>query len=183
MAAKRRGRKWKLTEDTITKICNVIESGSYAVIACRVAGVSESAYYGWLREGEAHPRGRCGKFARRVAEAEARAEARVVAQIQRQVVDDWRAGISWLERRHRSRWGRSVLEGAHLPEGSELPLIPLAGLRALLAEAEPEDLARVEAASIAAEVVEEPEPERGPRLLPAPPPIPMILPNAKEMDR
>jgi hypothetical protein len=109
------GRKSKLTKQRIDKIAGLIREGNYAKTACAASGITESAYYLWLKEGRAalakeEPLNAREKLAAQLVEAieaaEAEAEARAVQVIQGATMDHWQAAAWYLERKHADRWGR-----------------------------------------------------------------------------
>jgi integrase len=65
---------------------------------------STSTFYRWLARGEEEPTSIFGTFRRSVERAEAEAEVEAVAVLRTAVVDDWHAAVTYLERRHPSRW-------------------------------------------------------------------------------
>ncbi|MFO7948118.1 MAG: hypothetical protein R6V19_15035 [Armatimonadota bacterium] len=99
------GRKTKLTAKLQDEICGHLASGCYAVTACELAGISESTFYNWLE------RGRDGEdpfleFLESVKKAEAQAEVKALTIIQNAMADDWKAAMTWLERKFPDRWAR-----------------------------------------------------------------------------
>lgn len=55
------GRKSKLTEERQEEIVEMIEAGNYSNVAARAAGIGETTFWRWLKEGEeAAPK--CEKF-------------------------------------------------------------------------------------------------------------------------
>jgi len=102
------GRPSKLTPEVQEKIVTAIRAGNYAQVAAVYAGITERTYYRWMELGEQARGGRYLQFFQAVKAAEGEAEVRAVAIIQKKMPDDWRAAMSYLERKHPKRWGRRV---------------------------------------------------------------------------
>lgn len=112
------GRPTKLTRERADKITKAISGGSYQVVAAAAAGVSESAFYEWVKRGKDAPRDEDTgeplnpddapfvEFAEAVKVAEAEAEMRNVLLIQQAGTTTWQAAAWYLERKHSDRWGR-----------------------------------------------------------------------------
>lgn len=98
--------KSKLTDDVREAICESIRRGNYAKIAAEAADVSETTFYRWLEEGEQAQRGKKREFWESVKKAEAEAEEKAVQVVQDAMPHDWKAAMTYLERRHPERWGR-----------------------------------------------------------------------------
>lgn len=116
------GRPSKLTPEVQEKILTAIRAGNYAHVAAQYAGIGERTYYRWMERGEKAKAGRYRQFWQAVKEAESEAEVRAVAIIQKKMPDDWRAALTYLERKHPRRWGRrmdvtSGDEQLHQPTG------------------------------------------------------------------
>ena len=103
------------------KIVTAIRAGNYAQVAAVYAGIGERTFFRWMELGEEAKAGRYRQFWQAVKAAEGEAEVRAVAIIQRKMPDDWRAAMSYLERKHPKRWGRRV----DVTSGDE----PFAGIR------------------------------------------------------
>jgi hypothetical protein len=110
------GRKPKLTKELIRQAAQIVEAGNHDIVAQRMLGVSQEAWYGWLRDARTlRDAGKSGRgldalrleFLESIEEAEARAEARNVATWQVAAKKDWRAAAEYLARKHRDRWGRN----------------------------------------------------------------------------
>jgi len=99
-------RPSKLSEAVQDRIVSAIRAGNYAEIAARSAGIAPSTYYRWLERGERDEEGPYAGFVAAVRLAEAEAEVHAVAIMRRAMTDDWRAALSYLERRHPGRWRR-----------------------------------------------------------------------------
>lgn len=105
---KNSGRKTILDEKKLTKIRNLVAAGNYAIVACQCAGISQYAYYDWLKKGERDlAEGKDTiyvKFNNAIKEAEAEAEARNLRMIQTASQTTWQAAAWYLERKHKDRW-------------------------------------------------------------------------------
>jgi transposase-like protein len=101
-------RPTKLSPAVRARIVQAIRAGNYGEIACRSAGISPSTYYRWLARGEREQLGPYAEFAAAVRLAEAEAEVYAVATIRQAMPSDWRAALTYLERRHPGRWRRQT---------------------------------------------------------------------------
>jgi transposase-like protein len=99
-------RPSKLTPETKDRIVAAIRAGNYAEPAARSAGISEATYHRWMKRGERESKGIYRDFYEEVRRAEADAEVEAVARLRKAMPDDWRACLSYLERRYTERWGR-----------------------------------------------------------------------------
>lgn len=113
-------RPTKLDAERQERILAAIRAGSYAEPACRAAGISESTYYRWLQRGEAEEQGIYADFVRAVRRAEAEAEVQAVEFVQLHMPKDWRAAITFLERRYPSRWRRQTSSEISGPGGGPI---------------------------------------------------------------
>jgi hypothetical protein len=124
-----------MTPEVAEKIVTAIRAGAYAEIAATYAGVSRSTYFLWMAKGrkdaedreagdyptidESHSHewteegGRCwcghtrySDFLDRIKEAEASAEIHAVGKVRSAFDTDWKAAMTYLERRYPSRWRR-----------------------------------------------------------------------------
>ena len=106
------GRPTKCTPDLIAKISRYIRQGNYASVACQATGISERVYYDWLsyaeRDDAAGVESIYLQFFHAIKNAEAAHETELASKISEHALkkDDWLAGITFLERRYRERWGR-----------------------------------------------------------------------------
>ena len=80
----------------------------YAQVAAVYAGIGERTFYRWMELGEGAKAGRYRQFWQAVKAAEGEAEVRAAAIIQKKMTGDWRAAMTYLERKHPKRWGRRV---------------------------------------------------------------------------
>lgn len=100
------GRHTKLTPEIQEKIVSTIsQSGSYATVAARAAGISERAFYNWLTRGAKGEQPYLA-FLEAVSKAEAEAEVATGAKVFTGA-KDWVSAATWLERTKRERWSRS----------------------------------------------------------------------------
>ena len=97
--------KTKLTPELQKKLIKCIRAGSYIVVACRAVGISEFAFYDWIKKGKKgiEP---YTKFTKSVRQAQARGELKIYSEIRSQVKKDWRAGMEILARKYPKRWGK-----------------------------------------------------------------------------
>ena len=102
------GRPTKLTPEVQEKILTAIRAGNYGHVAAKYAGIGERTFYRWMAQGEKARAGKYRQFRQAVEAAESEAEVRAVAIIQKQMPDNWRAALSYLERKHPKRWGRRM---------------------------------------------------------------------------
>jgi len=99
------GRPTKCTPELTEKICEYLASGCYVCTACDLCGIDQSTYHRWRERGENGEEPYC-EFVKAIKDAEARAEARAVALVQKAMVDDWKAAMTWMERKFPDRWSR-----------------------------------------------------------------------------
>jgi hypothetical protein len=101
------GRPTKLTPSCQDRIIQALRAGNHREPAARAAGIAPSTFYAWLERGAADPPDSpYAGFAEAVQRAEAEAEVYAVAVIRQAMSEDWRAAVSYLERRHPGRWRR-----------------------------------------------------------------------------
>ena len=100
------GRQSKLTDEVQEAICQSIRNGNYAKVAAEAAKVSETTFYRWLEEGEKAKQGKKREFWESIKEAEAESEQNAVRVVQDAMPHDWKAAMTYLERRHPERWGK-----------------------------------------------------------------------------
>ena len=100
------GRPTKLTPEVQERIVQVIRAGNYAEVAAQCAGIGEATFYRWLQRAEEEPSGKYAEFREAIKKAEAEAHAEAVAQVRLAARENWAAGMTWLERKYPSKWGR-----------------------------------------------------------------------------
>ena len=98
-------RPTKCTPELTERICEYLASGCYVCTACDLCGIDQSTYHRWRERGENGEEPYC-EFVKAIKDAEARAEARAVALVQKAMVDDWKAAMTWMERKFPDRWSR-----------------------------------------------------------------------------
>jgi hypothetical protein len=84
-----------------------MREGNYARTAAETSGITEQTLYNWLKKGEdpeQYPEH--ATFLEAYRKAEAAAEERAIKAIQDAFSSDWRAAMTYLERRHPDRWAR-----------------------------------------------------------------------------
>lgn len=143
------GRPSALTGEVAEKIVTAIRAGAYAEIAATYAGVSRSTYFLWMAKGRRDAEERdagdfpqvvdahdhewsietglcwCGHtrysdFLDRIKQAEAGAEIHAIGKVRSAFDGDWKAAMTYLERRYPSRWRRrSTVDVGTEPEGLE----------------------------------------------------------------
>ena len=105
----RSGRPIKLTITLTKKICLYLAKGNYFGVACTVCGITPKTAYNWRAKGEKEKSGIYRDFLSAVEFAEALAETESLDAI-RNRLNGWQAAAWMLERRHRERWGKSMVE-------------------------------------------------------------------------
>lgn len=126
------GRYSTLTNDKAVRIVKALKSGAHDEVACEHAGVPVRTFYNWLDRGQkeldrilaAEETTRDSvetlpaelpylQLLHAVRLARSAPELGAVESVKRAwQKGDWRAGVAFVERRHRDRWGlRTVLAG------------------------------------------------------------------------
>lgn len=122
-------RPSKLIPEVIETVYNLIADGNYSSTAARIAGIAESTFYSWLKQGEQEPGTIYEEFAHKVEEAEAKREqalVQIVVSASKQP-QQWKAAAWLLEKTAPERYGASAKvnihhEGeVHLDHALELP--------------------------------------------------------------
>ena len=97
----------KFTPRRRSAIVRKMREGHFAKTAAETSGVSEQTLYVWLKKGEDPDRyPEHAAFLEAYRKAEATAEERAIRAIQAAFPEDWRAAMTYLERRHPERWAR-----------------------------------------------------------------------------
>ena len=97
-----------LDEEIQEDIIQAIRLGGQIVPAARYAGVTEHQVMDWLSKAENDvPGGKYFEFRKKVQQAEARTELGMISHIRRHAKDDWRAAAWWLEKTHKTRYGKT----------------------------------------------------------------------------
>jgi len=116
------GRKCKLDAALIKEITDVIAAGAYDVSACKYIGIHVATFYRWKNKGETlmnivETNGGdfsvidekdmifC-EFYEAIKRAEGRGEIAAVAAVRNAFDKDWKAPMTFLERKYPDRWGR-----------------------------------------------------------------------------
>ncbi len=93
-------RTSKYTPELVEQIVRLIETGTYAVEACMVVGISEETYYTWLRTKP--------ELSESIKKARAKAISVRLMRIDKAGREGhWQADAWWLERVDRKRFGRN----------------------------------------------------------------------------
>ena len=98
------GRRSKLTQQLIERICEQVEAGNYIRTACGNVGISESTFHAWREKGESGVGGLYLEFVEALKKSEAAAEANLLSIIQAD--PSWQSKAWILERRCPEHWGR-----------------------------------------------------------------------------
>jgi hypothetical protein len=99
---KTRGRKTLLNATLQKKICALLEKGVPIRTCCEATGIGERTYFDWR---EQHPH-----FSQACAHARAASQQRLIAIIERQAPDDWKAASWLLEKLYPREYGRDASE-------------------------------------------------------------------------
>jgi hypothetical protein len=97
----------KFTSRRRSAILRKMREGHYAKTAAETSGITEQTLYNWLKKGaapEQYPEH--AAFLEAYRKAEATAEEKAIKAIQAAFPDDWRAAMTYLERRHPDRWAK-----------------------------------------------------------------------------
>ena len=134
-------RRWEV-------IVERVRAGSYPEVAAVSTGLHPSTFYRWRQMGEDRwedgrkvpARREYRDFREALDRAEAEAEMLAVAHVQKAMTDDWRAAITYLERRAPQRWRkRETVYGAGPADDD--PAIPARRVRLEVDEDAPDKLA------------------------------------------
>lgn len=105
----------KFTPRRKSAILRKMREGHYAKTAAQTSGITEQTLYDWLKKGE-DPEGypEHAAFLEAFRKAEAAAEDKAIQAVLAAFPRDWRAAMTYLERRHPGRWARrrEDVEGA-----------------------------------------------------------------------
>lgn len=85
-----------------------IRAGCYPEQAAQAAGIAPSTLYAWKARGEKESDGPYHRFVLKLRQAEAEAEVSAVKILHSAIEDerDWKAAVTFLERRFPARWRR-----------------------------------------------------------------------------
>jgi hypothetical protein len=95
----------RLTDDLIIEICLYILEGNYQHVAAKKAGIRNRTFQQWLMAGRRFPGGLYEKLLREVRKAEAGAHTLQAKRLYDAGDRDWRAVVTWLERKFPALWG------------------------------------------------------------------------------
>lgn len=105
----------KLDNTMIEALSTVIAEGNYYITACSLCGISEPAFYGWVKlaekdndNGLTEDESIYIRLVKSLKKAEAQAEANFLSVVKHAAVNkrEWLPAMTFLERRHPDRWGR-----------------------------------------------------------------------------
>jgi hypothetical protein len=102
----KKGAKLRLTPELQEKVCKAIMAGNYNSVAAGYAGITEATFYRWMAKGREGEQPYLDFF-EAVKNAEHSAEVVAVANVRKHWEKNWVAAMTWLERKHQKRWGRS----------------------------------------------------------------------------
>lgn len=117
------GRPTRLTPRVQQAIVDAVAAGNFLEVAFRFGGISRKTGFEWLKRGaDDDALGQESiwtEFRDAVLAAESRAEIMALGFVRQAMVGDWKAAAWYLERKHRERWGRTVMESEETgsPEG------------------------------------------------------------------
>ena len=99
------GRRTKISESVVSKICTAIKLGCTVQLAAGYAGIHVRTIYFWLQRGQEDKTGQFKDFYTRYKEAESIGAVNNLACINSAAKGgDWRAAAWLLERRHPESW-------------------------------------------------------------------------------
>ena len=112
----------KFTADRRKAILEALERGNTLTHAAALAGVSREAVYDWLKRGaEAKdPEPAYRRFAEDVARANALVADYAVGKIKDAMPDDWRASMTFLERRFPEEYAKRERHEVSGPKGEPI---------------------------------------------------------------
>ncbi len=89
-------------------LCQLIATGNYPAVACRVVGVSIGLYNLWMDLGAIETSGERREFYENIKKAEAVAEVYAVQKWQQQMDKSYQAPRDFLARRFPKRWSERI---------------------------------------------------------------------------
>ena len=119
-------RPTKCTPELTERICEYLASGCYVCTACQLVGIGTSTLQEWQTKGAAGEEPYAA-FTAAIKEAEAKAEARAVALVQKAMVDDWKAAMTWMERKFPDRWSRGERRDMNVQGSMQIIEVPVHG--------------------------------------------------------
>lgn len=111
----------KLTPEVQQKIVQAIRAGNYVTVAVDYAGIDRSTFYRWMERGRQQRTGMYHDFHQAVRQAESFAEVRAVAILQSEMKENWRAALSYLERKFPDRWATGAQQHKHVQASDSEP--------------------------------------------------------------
>src|SRR5215203_3899229 len=99
----------KFTSKRKSAILRKMREGHYAKTAAETSSITEQTLYDWLKKGEdsdSYPEH--AVFLAAFRKAEATAEDNAIKAIMAAFPHDWRAAMTYLERRHPGRWAKRL---------------------------------------------------------------------------
>lgn len=103
----------KLSEETTSRICELLSAGNHVNVACAVVGLGKRTFYDWLDRGNPDREKPADEpyreFRQRIERARDEGEARNVTTIAVAARKDWRAAAWLLERQQPERWARGAI--------------------------------------------------------------------------
>lgn len=115
-------RPTKLTPEVHARIVKGVRAGAHFKTAAEAAGVSEATFHRWMKAGSEAKSGIQHDLYEDVKRAAAELEVELAARIGKAAVEEWRAALALLERRHPERWGRHQTHQHTGPDGEPLRL-------------------------------------------------------------
>ena len=92
------------------RFLEALRAGNYASVSCDFAGFHEASLYRWLQQGEEDIEAGnvtvYSEFCEAYKKADTRAEYRAILTVSNAALTDWKAAMTYLERRRPERWGR-----------------------------------------------------------------------------
>jgi len=99
-------RKTKLTAKLIETIKKLLVAGNYVVTICDYVKINDKTWYNWLKRGREQAKGLYRDFYEMVKQASSMAEIDAVTAVRKAGQTDWKAAMTFLERRYPDRWGK-----------------------------------------------------------------------------
>ena len=97
----------KFTSRRKNAVLRKMREGHYAKTAAETSGITEQTLYNWLKKGgDAERCPEHAAFLEAFRKAEATAEEKAIKAVQAAFPSDWRAAMTYLERRHPGRWAK-----------------------------------------------------------------------------
>ena len=107
-SGERVGRPSALTPEVHDRIVAAKKAGCPDWVAAQSAGISTTTYYELLKRGEAEGSGPAHELTEAIRRAEADAYLHAMASWRREMSGNWRAGVAFVDRVDRGRFGSSA---------------------------------------------------------------------------